>query len=64
MIAEGGGEGTADDVAAPPPVVFETRTIQLKTTNVKSLKEITFLLNLAGKGKKEKSLITLGTLLM
>jgi hypothetical protein len=25
-----GGEGTSDEVAAPPPVKFETRTIQLK----------------------------------
>ena len=45
-------EGTADEVAAPPQE-FETRTIQLKTTNVKSLKAISLLLNLALKGKKE-----------
>ena len=37
----------------PPPVDFETRTIQLKTTNVKSLKVTSLLLNLSVKGKKE-----------
>ena len=52
LIAEG-MEGTADKIAAPPPVDFETRTFHLKTTNVKLLKAISLLLNLAVNGKKE-----------
>ena len=52
LIAEG-MEGTADKIAAPPPVDCETRTFQLKTTNVKSLKAISLLLNIAVNGKKE-----------
>jgi hypothetical protein len=45
-------EGTADEVTAPTQE-FETRTIQLKKTNVKSLKAIALMLNLAVHGKKE-----------
>jgi len=52
LIAQG-GEGTADKVVAPPPIEFETRTIQLKTTNVKLLKAISLLLKLGLNGKKE-----------
>jgi hypothetical protein len=52
LIAGEGEEGTADEVAAPTQE-FETRTIQLKKTNVKSLKAIAIMLNLAGNGKKE-----------
>ena len=52
LIAQG-GEGTADKVAAPPPIEFETRTIQLKTTNMKLLKAISLLLKLGLNGKKE-----------
>jgi hypothetical protein len=46
------GEGTADEVAAPPQEL-ETRTIQLKKTNVELLKEISLMLNLGTTGTKE-----------
>ncbi len=52
LIAGEREEGTADEVAAPTQE-FETRTIQQKKTNVKSLKAIALMINLAVHGKKE-----------
>jgi len=52
LIAGVREEGIADEVAAPTQE-FETRTVQLKKMNVKSLKAIASMLNLAGNGKKE-----------
>ena len=45
-------EETADKVAAPQQE-FETSTIQIKKTNMKSRKAIALMLNLAVNGKKE-----------